>query len=105
MDPSRREVEAEGTFGSRNKPQNLSSNDKLNGVGLEEPDGSDDEDHGLNRQNMDEDDEAMMEEDLDDEYEDEDEGGDYNAEQYFDDGRDEGGDDLDGGDEAGMDYI
>lgn len=47
-----------------------------------------------------------MEEDVDDEYEeDEDEGGDYNAEQYFDDGGEDAGDEYDGGEDGGGDYF
>lgn len=54
------------------------------------------------RGKMDEDD-APMEEDVDDEYEDDEEemAGDYNAEQYFDDGGDDAGEDYDAGDNGG----
>ena len=47
------------------------------------------------------DDEDMPEgEEVDDEFDDEEDGGDYNAEQYFDDGGEDAGDDYDaGGDE------
>ncbi|MCJ1278192.1 hypothetical protein MMC21_006007 [Puttea exsequens] len=40
---------------------------------------------------------------LDEAYEDDEDGGDYNAEQYFDGGGDDGGDDYDGGDDGGGD--
>ena len=54
----------------------------------------------------DEDAEASAEDILDDEYEeDEDEGGDYNAEQYFDDGGDDAGDDYDGGEAEGGEFY
>ncbi|KAL9124852.1 MAG: hypothetical protein Q9217_005865 [Psora testacea] len=50
----------------------------------------------------DEEDPGLEGEDVDDEFDDEEDAGDYNAEQYFDDGGDDGGEDYDaGGDGSG----
>lgn len=52
-----------------------------------------------------EDEDPLMGEEMDDEYEDDEDGGDYNAEQYFDDGGDDGGEDYDGGGDDGGGYM
>lgn len=49
-------------------------------------------------------DEASGSEVMDDQYDDEDDGGDYDAEQYFDDGGEDGGEEFEGGGQ-GADYY
>lgn len=65
--------------------------------------GDDDEDAP---KQVDEDGLPLEDEDVDDEYADDEEdgGGDYNAEQYFDDGGDDAGDDYDAGDNDAGEY-
>lgn len=81
----------------------LKRTDGLEGLDGEEGSGNEDGEAG----GQDEDADASAEEEiLDDEYEeDEDEGGDYNAEQYFDDGGDDAGDDYDGGEAEGGEFY
>ena len=71
-------------------------------------DGSDEEEAGLKvvgklgGRDDDDENQGLEGEDVDDEFSDEEDGGDYNAEQYFDDGGDDAGEDYDaGGDGSG----
>lgn len=80
--------------------------DRLAGLDGEEHISGDEDPEDTAERNLDGDETPVEEEDLDDEYEDDEEGGDYNAEQYFDDGGDDAGDDYDGGGDAeGGDYY
>lgn len=80
--------------------------DRLAGLDGEENISGDEDPEDAAERNLDGDETPVEEEDLDDEYEDDEEGGDYNAEQYFDDGGDDAGDDYDGGGDAeGGDYY
>lgn len=80
--------------------------DRIAGLDGEEHISGDEDPEETAERNLDGDETPVEEEDLDDEYEDDEEGGDYNAEQYFDDGGDDAGDDYDGGGDAeGGDYY
>ena len=54
----------------------------------------------VDNENGDDGEDGLEGEDMDDDFEDEEEGGDYDAEQYFDDGGDDGGEDYDAGGEG-----
>lgn len=83
----------------------LKRSDRLGGLDRDVESGGEDGEEAVDQHNEDdkptvggEEDEEEEQELADDEYdEDEDEGGDYNAEQYFDDSGDDVGDSYDGG--------
>ena len=96
IDPSYAGVNGHGGTVREKRLQNT----KIDGA-EKDPDAENDEETA----GVEVDEDEAREEVVDDEYdEDDDEGGDYNAEQYFDDGGDDAGDDYDGGEADGGEY-
>ncbi|KAI4182444.1 MAG: hypothetical protein L6R41_005969 [Letrouitia leprolyta] len=90
------------THGVRKKVSNTAKRKDVPEIIAGEASGDEDEGPTVERDP----DEEAMDVPVDDDYdEDDDDGGDYNAEQYFDDGGEDLGDDLDGGEADGGDYY
>ena len=93
------------TVHRRLKPPRKRNLDGVAGVNKDMAAESDDAERSVHEVSNDEDD-PTDDLDVDDEFEDDDgDGGDYNAEAYFDDGGDDAGDDYDDGDGDGGDYF
>ncbi|KAL2043721.1 hypothetical protein N7G274_003240 [Stereocaulon virgatum] len=97
LDPTATETNGVIGSGSKGKSLRIPGYEKMDDIDLEI---SGDEGEEKAKRNPEED-EPLEGEEVDDEFDDVDDGGDYNAEQYFDDGGDDAGDDYDGGGDDG----